>query len=316
MVAAAGVGLLAACDGAGPPAAEELQLPGDASARIEAGEPAPAAEVGRIVSLSPLASATLVAIGAAESLVAVDETSAQLPALRGLEIVGGLDELEMPGREALAPDLVLLPLALLPGGEIPGGEIGWSRDLAAARLRGRGVDVIEVSVHDLEDAYRLARELGRRLGRADEIEERVRNASRPLAGISATSFGQPRPRIAAIASLDPLTLAGGHSFATDLVEIAGAESVTHGIDTPRVEVSIEELRAMQPQLVLMLSPRPLAPAQQASARERLAAIAPLEFVVFDPERFLSRDVEAAARKLRSRVVALSGQPESASRLPR
>ena len=63
-------------------------------------------------------------------------------------------------------------------------------------------------------------------------------------GSPRRSVGKRRPLVAALVSLDPLVLAGGHSFVSDLVEVAGAET-THARERGRcaLPARVDEIRA-------------------------------------------------------------------------
>jgi ABC-type Fe3+-hydroxamate transport system substrate-binding protein len=241
----------------------------------------------RVVSLSPVASELVLALGAGDRLVGTDAASRQLPGLSGLPSValGSVTDLQ--------PDLLLTPA--------PHGA-----DARRVRaLRERGVTVLEFSPHDFEDAFALCRELGTHLGRRAEVEVFVRDQSRPLALISSTSMGQRRPRVAAVVGLDPLEVAGGHSFTTDLIEIAGAESVTHGIHAPRIAMSASELLERAPELVLVIGQESPSERERDVARSALRGASEIVFFTLDAERFWLQDPVEAARRLRALIEPLS-----------
>jgi ABC-type Fe3+-hydroxamate transport system substrate-binding protein len=194
---------------------------------------------------------------------------------------------------ALDPDVVLVDA-------LSGPDVG-----RAAALRARGVDVIELSIHDFDDVFTLCRRLGFWLGREDEVEQWLRRLSLSLGAVSVASRGQTRPRVAAVVGLEPLEIAGGHSFATDLIELAGAESVSHGSADARLRVTPAELAALDPALLVYLSRAPLAPTQRAAVRSALPGLPAPVFLVFEPERVWLQDPAALARALRTHVAPLA-----------
>lgn len=254
--------------------------------------PASPAPMPRVVSLSPTASESLVLMGAAGALIAVDSESARLVALGDLPVVELVDCLD------LAPELVVVSK---PAGDDP---------RTVERLRASGSDVIEFAPHDFDDAYALWQMLGLRLGRATPARTAVRDHSRELAVMSADAYGYQRPRVAAVIGLTPLEVAGGHSFTTDLIEIAGAESVTHGREERRIAMTPAELRATAPDLVLVIQPTRLSAAEQRSVRDMLGDVREVAFLTFDRQRFWLRHAVETARLVRDRV-----QPLVAGRLP-
>ena len=234
----------------------------------------------------------LLDLGAAEALIAVDANSRDLDGLGEHPIVDLAAALE------LAPDLVVV------------STLAGDDQSIALRLRAQGSDVIEFAPHDFDDAYDLCRELGLALGRVDEARAYVRRHSRELAVMSAAAFGDQRPRVAAVVGLSPLEVAGGHSFITDLIEIAGAESVTHGIDDLRVPMTPAELLAAAPDLVLVTRSTPISEAERRKVRAMLGAGPEVAFMAFDHQHFWLRSAVETARRLRELV-----QPLIHRRLP-
>jgi ABC-type Fe3+-hydroxamate transport system substrate-binding protein len=257
--------------------------PGSHSAAPLADTPAPR----RVVALSPIASQWVAAIGAGHLLVGVDEASRQVPALAAIPVATWDDAAD------LAPDLVLVPAPPPPG------------DPAAERLLARGARWAEFAPHSLEDVFELGRTVGVELVGAAEALRYETQVARPLALIGGSSFGQPRPRVLAVVGLDPLELAGGHSFETDLIEIAGGSSLTHGGSEPRLAVSSEQLTAYGADLVLVVAPAEPTDAEQRAARDRLPPAARIEFFVLDRDFFWLREPTKEARHLRAVIEPLS-----------
>lgn len=185
------------------------------------------------------------------------------------------------------------------------------RSLAALSPRDRpAAQVIELDPHSFEEAFSAAVAIGAALGREATAERWARELRVALAKISATSLNQPRPRIAVLVKLDPPVLAGGHSFLTELVEIAGAENLTHGTQQREVPTDLPALVVAAPDLVLVASvegPGPELPRALAGAR-----IGSLRFEAWpiDASRFWVQSAVPAARALRARVVRLAAASRS------
>lgn len=256
-----------------------------------------APERSRVVSLSPVASEVLVRIGAGEALVAADEPSRTLAGL------GSLPLATLATAGAFDPDLVLTP------------PLAGSATRLAERLRAEGVELVEFAPHDFDDAFALCRLLGLRLGRTDRARAFVRERSRDLARISSSATGQRRPRVAVVLEPDPLVVAGGHSFATDLVEIAGAENVTHGSHEPRIPMSAAELVALEPELVLVVATREIPERERQALRESLRGVSRLAFVRFDHRHIWLRGSVSVARRIRE-IVSADPSPSTPGRAER
>ena len=260
----------------------------------EAPSPAPGGEAAveealSIVSLSPLATRFVVALGGAPKLVGVDAVSAADPGLEALPRIG----LRTAG--VLAPDLVLLPEG------VP------ASDPDRRALEQGGATVVEFAPHDLEDLFALLRTVGPRIVgevRAREFEVGI---ARPLAAIGGSSFGSDRPRVLGIVSLDPPVAAGGHSFETDLIEIAGGQSATHGGEDPRLALDDALLARLAPDLLLVITPE--APTSESA----VAALDPwsrhVDTRVFPvrAETFWLEEGQESARRLRALIAAGFGE---------
>ena len=246
----------------------------------------------RVVSLSPLATRFVVRLGAADRLVGVDAESAQLPGLRDLPL-----ELPVVGLETsanLAPDLVLVEQADGPRSDRKGMET----------LSALDAQVIEFQPHDFEDVWKIYRLVGQPLiGEASALSLEVEH-SRPLALIGGETHGRRRPRVLAVVGVAPLEIAGGHSFETDLIELAGATSITHGGDDFRLPATTQSLAALAPELILVMTPHAITQRERSTLLPRLAPIAPVEFIELDTRLFWLNDSVSAARRVQ-RVIAAS-----------
>ena len=136
--------------------------------------------------------------------------------------------------------------------------------------------------------------------------EKYERHSRELAVISSAAFGYQRPRVAAVVGLSPLEVAGGHSFITDLIEIAGGESVTHGNHDLRVPMSRAELLATAPDLVVVISSSAMSDLERRQATELLGApeVGYLGYLTLDSRRFWLRSGLERAQEMRDLVEPL------------
>jgi len=248
----------------------------------------------RVVSLSPLASHFAVAIGAVHPVLAVDAESSRIPEFAGLPVV------DLAAAAELLPDVVLVEVSPSAG------------DPIARALQSAGIRVIEFAPHDLEDVIALSREVGSLLVGAVYAHRFENDLTRPLAAVGGASFGQPRPRVVAVVAFDPVELAGGHSFETDLIELAGGQSVTHGGDEARIFLDSRRWTEFAPDLILVTSRTEMTPAERASARERLPARYPVAFFAVDTELFWLREPVRTAQRLRALIEPLSRAGASTS----
>lgn len=276
------------CDGdGGAPAAHDS----DSTAKT----PAPRGDARRVASLSPVATALLLELGAADRIVAVDEESGKLPALLHRARVPDAQDAAFLSLTGIEADLVVLPA---------------SRIALSERLNDANIRTVVVLIQDFDDGFTLWGELAGRLGKSADARDRIAEASRPLAEIAAESQGRSRPRVAAIQSFDPLVLAGDQQLVTALIGIAGGENVTRGRTQGPLGLAREELAALAPDLLFHASPKPVDETERRALADSVAEIAPLVVAEFDPERFFAPETAAAARALRSAVAPLQARQTS------
>ncbi|MDH3725761.1 MAG: helical backbone metal receptor, partial [Thermoleophilia bacterium] len=151
-------------------------LPG-ASEPLEA-----AAAMPRVVSLNPSITNILVALGATDALVGVDDWSARVqPAASALPRVGGLFNPSLEAILALEPDLV----ALVPSAQ--------QRDLRD-RLDAVGVDVLALANLTLAQVLDSIQLLGARVDRGAAATARIEAIRGALRTTAEHNAGRPRPR--------------------------------------------------------------------------------------------------------------------------
>jgi len=163
--------------------------------------------------------------------------------------------------------------------------------------------------HDLEDVFELCQTLGRRLVGLAAASRFEATLARPLAEIGGASFGRGRPRVVALVALDPPIFAGGHSFETDLIEIAGGRSVTHGGDTTRLDATPATLTRLAPELVVIITREPPAEAAIERVRAELALDVPVESLAASFDGVFEGGLLEHARALRRVIVRYTPDDE-------
>lgn len=278
---------------------------GQESETGSAAAPSAPAEARKIASLAPVATNLLLELERGDRIVAVDAASSKRPGLAHRPRIPEEDDEAFRLLTALEVDLVVLPTS----------RIELAQRLAAANVR-----TVIVLIRRFEDGFTLYGELAGRVGLAAAARERIAAVSRPLAAIEAESAaadeaGVPRPKVAVIASFEPLALVGDDQLATDLVAIAGGENVTAGRGEAVIPIERAALVELRPALLFLVRPEePSAEERAALAAlaESVADIAPLVVAGFDPERFYAPEAATAARSLRD---AIAGRGRALERAP-
>ncbi len=201
-------------------------------------EPTPRARPERVVSMNPSLTEILVALGAAQVLVGVDEYSARVqPEVRGLPTVGGLFNPSLEAVVALRPDLVVV---------VPSAQ---QRDFRA-RLEGLGVPVLVLPNITLEQILDSIETLGASVGRERAARARVAAIRSAWDEVARATAGRPRLRSVLVLQRDPLYVVGRGSFIDAMLRTAGAENAAAVFAEPYPRAGIEWLIAAEPDVIL------------------------------------------------------------------
>jgi iron complex transport system substrate-binding protein len=201
----------------------------------------------RIVSLNPSLTAILVALGAGNLLVGIDDFSArQEPSLGGLPTVGGLYDPSLEAVVALRPDLVVLVTSAV------------QRDFRA-RLETLGVSVLVFSPLSFQEVLESIETLGARTGHAAAAHARVAAIQAARAEVEQKAQGRPRPRAVLVLQREPLFVVGAGSFIDDMMRSAGARNIGAEFSEPYPRASLEWLVAARPEVILDASSEPGTP---------------------------------------------------------
>lgn len=279
--------------GGDAPARPAIRVVDDAGRSIELAGPA-----RRIVSLVPSVTGTIVALGAADRLVARtrydrDPALAELPSLGG-----GLDP-SIEGIVALGPDLV----------------VAWNaRDDRALvpRLLDAGIPVYAAEIQDTTAIFATIERIGVLVGervRADSVAGALRDTLRAVARDVPPGT---RPRALYLIAGDPPRTAGPGTFIGQALSIAGADPAFPEILEDWPTISLEAVVARAPDLIVLPVGADL-PRLEALAREPgwrdVAAIRAGRVVEIDAD-LLARpgpELGRAARELRRGLSTVTGE---------
>lgn len=191
----------------------------------------------RIVSLIPSVTETILALGAADRLVArsdfdTDPTLAHLPTV-GQGLTPSLEQLTM-----LQPELVIA---------WPDNE---SRSVIT-RLADLGVTIYTPQIQTLADIERTTRELGDMLGLEIAAASLIATIEAELDAIRQAVADRERPTVFYVVWYAPPTTTGTGTYVHELIEIAGADNIFDDAPGLWPTVSIEEVLNRQPDIVLL-----------------------------------------------------------------
>jgi iron complex transport system substrate-binding protein len=191
----------------------------------------------RIISLIPSATETLIALGAAKSIVGktrydVASEVAQLPS-----VGGGID----PSVEAiigLHPDLVL----------------AWDNDKRQEvpnKLISLGVPVFTLRTEDTSDVFRAITNVGRLTGRDSAARALSASIHAQLEEVRKSVAGRRAPNVLYVVYNDPPMTAGPATFIGQLISLAGGHSIFSDTKQLWPTASMEEIVRRKPDLLIV-----------------------------------------------------------------
>jgi iron complex transport system substrate-binding protein len=172
----------------------------------------------RIVSLAPVVTETLFAVGAGDRVIGVTRFCDRPASVRALPKVGGYVDASLEAIVALRPDLVIAMPSM-------------AQRTLLDRLRERDVQVLVVFADSLEDTQRMIVAVGDAVGAAVGARQIVDEQSAALALLAARARGRGHT-VAVVVGLDPLVVAGPETFADAALRATGAASAVRPGDPP------------------------------------------------------------------------------------
>jgi ABC-type Fe3+-hydroxamate transport system substrate-binding protein len=191
----------------------------------------------RIVSLVPARTDVILALGAADRLIARTRYDAD-PRLAGLPSVDNALTPSVEWLLAQQPDLV----------------IAWPDDQArtvVTRLREMGVPVYASDVETITDIERAMRHLGVLLDLETEADSLIRAMHATLDSVRAAHAAQSAVSTGYVIGLDPPMLAGPGTFIHEVIEAAGGRNILADASARWPQVSVEQLLARDPDVIIV-----------------------------------------------------------------
>jgi iron complex transport system substrate-binding protein len=211
---------------------------GDAPAERE---PASASGALRVVSINPSLTAILLALGAGDTIVGVDEFSAvQQPEVGHLPRVGGLFSPSLEAVAALEPDVVVV---------VPSIE---QRDFVG-RLREIGIRVLVLENIRFAQVLENIAELGALVARGSEAQQRIDAIERARRAAEAITAERHRPRTLVVLQRDPVFVVGSGGFIDELLTSAGADNLGASFGEPYPQVAVEWIIDQAPEVLIDMS---------------------------------------------------------------
>jgi iron complex transport system substrate-binding protein len=194
----------------------------------------------RIVSVAPSVTEILFAIGLGDKVVGVSTYCNFPPEARKKEKVGSYITPSLEKIIALRPDLVV-------------GTADGDLKTFVDRLSSFGIPVYITHSRSVAGVFNTIRNVGKVTLSEDAAEKLVASLKQRSQEIEKKVQGRPRPRVLNVLSLDPLIASGPGSFVDDLIRLAGGRNMVAGLGGSHPRLSMEEIIAQDPEVILLSS---------------------------------------------------------------
>ena len=197
-----------------------------------------AAPPKRIVSLVPSVTEILYALGAEGMLVGVTDFCDFPPEARTRPKVGGMVAPSLEAIVALKPDLVI-------------ATTEGTREDTVTQLSRLKVPVYLVAAHQVADATLLIRRLGELTGSESSAGPLVAKLEQRIEAVKKAVGPHARPRVLYVLWPEPLIVPGRGALVTELIQIAGGQSLTADDPDAWPRYSLEAAVARSPEVILL-----------------------------------------------------------------
>jgi len=197
-----------------------------------------AASPQRIVSLVPSVTEILYALGAEHLLVGVTDFCDFPPEARRRPKVGGMVAPSLEAIIALRPDLVI-------------ATNEGTREDTFTQLSRVGVPVYLVAAHHVADVTSLMRRLGELTGREAAAGPLVARLEQRIEAVKKAVLPLARPRVLYVLWPEPLIVPGRGAIVTELIQLAGGQSLTADDPDAWPRYSLEAAVAKSPEVILL-----------------------------------------------------------------
>jgi iron complex transport system substrate-binding protein len=199
--------------------------------------------VHRVISLTPAITNTIFSLGGGSQVIAVTDYTTYPVEARQKPSVGNILHPSLERIVALHPDVVIAMSTL-------------NSPETIQSLERVGIPVFLVAGQNLAGIYRSIDTIGQVLGREQEAQALSTNLHAREQRIRAEAAKGKHLRVLLLLSITPCITAGRGAFLTEMIEAAGARSVTADIRQDWIRVSTESLLPRNPDYLLALMDAP------------------------------------------------------------
>jgi iron complex transport system substrate-binding protein len=192
----------------------------------------------RIISLVPSATEVIYALGGEARLVGVTDYCDFPPAARQKPSVGGMLAPSLETLVTLRPDLVLAT------------DAGNRRE-TFGQLQRLGIPVYQVHANRVAELLDVVRRLGELTGRRAAVGELTAQIQQRVEAVTRAVQGRPRPRVLYVLWPEPLIVPGREALVSELIQLAGGDSITADDPSDYPRFSLEAAVARGPDVIVL-----------------------------------------------------------------
>jgi iron complex transport system substrate-binding protein len=197
-----------------------------------------AAPPQRIVSLVPSVTEMIFALGGDDRLVGRTDFCDYPPAARAKTSVGGMIGPSLEAIVALKPDLVIVTRS-------------GNREETFKQILRQRIPVYQITAERIADVKDVARRLGALTGREAAVAPLIDTIDRRVAAVREAVKPYGRPRVLYVLWPDPLIVPGSRALVSELIGIAGGDSITAADADDYPRYSLEAAVAKGPEVIVL-----------------------------------------------------------------
>ncbi|PWT83499.1 MAG: hypothetical protein C5B58_06455 [Acidobacteria bacterium] len=193
----------------------------------------------RIVSIAPSITETLFALGAGDQIVGDTNYCNYPEAAKAKPKIGGYTTPDLEAILAIKPDLVFMMK---------------NRPDVAQKLRGTGIDVVELQPESLAGIYDQIQTISAKIGVPEKGRALVQSIDKEVRAGAAMPSGK-KPKVLFVVGRTPGTISdlvavGRGGYLNELIEFAGGVNIFGDAAVPYPNVSLEDVIGRDPDVII------------------------------------------------------------------